>query len=185
MLISVPIQLGVSAIVVWYLVTKHRNKMKTGNYPFVAGDMQWTIPSTLKFIGISLITGILAATFGLGGGTLNSPVMLELGVLPAVIPATSGLMILITSSIAIIQYFALGSAVWDYMLWYGGVGFIGGVVGHIGIRYYIKKFRKQSMIIFLLAFLILAGFVCLLYNFTVSFINGTAIMSMSSPCAQS
>jgi len=120
--------------------------------------------------------------FGLGGGTLNSPMMLELGVLPAQIPATSGLMILLTSSVAIIQYLALGRIPYDYLLWFVCVGFIGGVSGHLGIRYFIKKYKKQSFIVFLLGILIFAGMVVLTYTMAIMFVNRTAVMSISAPC---
>jgi len=171
--------------ILFYLNRQHKRREKTGNYPYVDGDIRWTKTEASKFIGISLVTGILAAMFGLGGGTLNSPVMLELGLLPAVVPSTSGLMILITSSIAIIQYFALGSARWDYMLWFAVVGFFGGVSGHLGIRYYVKKYHKQSLIVLLLGIMIFAGFVVLIYNTSILFAQNKAVMAIASPCASS
>jgi len=146
-------------------------------------DLKWTWKRIFLFQGLSLITGVLAAMFGLGGGTLNSPTLLELGLIPAQVPATSGLLILITSSVAIIQYLSLGKINVQYLVWFIFIGFIGGITGHLGIRYYIKKYRKQSLIVFLLGFMVFAGLVVLIYTISILFVSGTAVLGIASPCS--
>jgi len=166
------------------LLRKKYKKRKANNFEYTAADLKWSPKRVGVFLTTSFVTGILAAMFGLGGGTINSPMMLELGVLPAQVPATSGLLILLTSSVAIIQYLALGRIQYDYLLWFIAVGFIGGITGHLGIRYYIKKYKKQSTIVFLLATLVFAGLVVLMYTVVSLFVNHTAVMTISSPCAK-
>jgi len=65
------------------------------------------------------------------------------------------------------------------------VGFIGGVSGHLGIRAFIKRYRKQSAIVFLLAFLVFAGLAVLIYTIAILFVNKTAVMTIVSPCPSS
>jgi len=174
----------VIAVFMALLLRRKYKKRKASNWEYTAADLKWSPRRVGVFLITSFVTGVLAAMFGLGGGTINSPMMLELGVLPAQVPATSGLLILLTSSVAIIQYLALGRIQYDYLLWFIAVGFIGGITGHLGIRYYIKKYKKQSTIVFLLATLVLAGMVVLMYTVVLLFTTGTAVMVISSPCAQ-
>jgi len=179
---AIPLLIGIAIAILFYLVRQHRRRERAFEYPWVKGDIKWTHLAVLKFMIFSLMTAVLSATFGIGGGTLNGPTMLELGVLPAVVPSTSGFMILITSSIALIQYYALGTARWDYGLWFAGVGFIGGISGHLGIRYYVKRWRKQAALVFLLTALVFAGLVVLVENFAASVVANTAQMALLSPC---
>jgi len=132
----------VIAVFMALLLRKKYKKRKASNFEYTAADLKWSPRRVGVFLITSFVTGVLAAMFGLGGGTINSPMMLELGVLPAQVPATSGLLILLTSSVAIIQYLALGRIQYDYLLSFIAVGFIGGISGHLGIRYYIKKYKK-------------------------------------------
>jgi uncharacterized membrane protein YfcA len=181
--VTFPVFFLITLGMAWILKKKYDKRAGNG-FEYTAADIKWTPKRIAVFCGSSLCTGILAAMFGLGGGTLNSPLLLELGVLPAQIPATSGLMILITSSVAIIQYLALGRISWDYLMWFVAVGFIGGVSGHLGIRYYIKKYKKQSTIVLLLGCLVFAGLVVLVYTLATLFVNKTAVMSLADPCAK-
>jgi len=156
---------------------------KETKYEYNIADLKWTWKRIFVFQSISLATGLLAALFGLGGGTLNSPTMLELGVLPAQVPATSGLMILLTGSVAIIQYLALGKITPDYLGWFIMVGFFGGISGHLGIRAYLKRYRRQSLIVFLLGTMVFVGLAVLMYTIAILFIAKTAVMGIVSPCA--
>jgi len=180
--LTFPLYFAIALAVAWFLHRKERIRKENG-YEYTVADIEWTWKRLAAFMFTSLATGVLAAMFGLGGGTLNSPALLELGLLPAQVPATSGLMILLTGSVAIIQYLALGRITYDYLLWFIAVGFIGGVSGHLGIRAYIKKYRKQSAIVFLLACLVFTGLIVLLYTVSILFVTKTAVMTIASPCA--
>jgi len=181
--ITVPLFITIS-ISMGILLKRKYKKRKIQNFEYTPADLKWSPRRIGVFLVTSLITGILAAMFGLGGGTINSPTMLELGVLPAQVPATSGLLILLTSSVAIIQYLALGRIQYDYLIWFICVGFIGGVSGHLGIRYYLKKYQRQSTIVFLLGVLVFAGMVVLIYTISMLFISKTAVMEITTPCAK-
>jgi len=147
MFLTFPLFIVLALGIGWYLHRKYLHR-KEKNYEYGVTDLKWTYKRLGVFMSISFVTGVLAALFGLGGGTLNSPTFLELGVLPAQVPATSGILILLTSSVALIQYIALGKLSIPYFLWFIFVGFLGGVSGHLGIRAYIKKYKKQSAIVF-------------------------------------
>jgi len=181
--LSIPVFI-VIAIIMGLILKRKYKKRKANNFQYTPIDLKWSPKRIGVFLITSLVTGILAAMFGLGGGTLNSPAMLELGVLPAQVPATSGLIILLSSSVAIIQYLALGKIQYDYLLWFIFVGFIGGISGHLGIRYYIKKYKKQSTLVILLGCLVLTGMCVLIYTVAILFVSKTAIMTITNPCGK-
>jgi len=180
--LTIPLYIVLAIGIAFFLHNLYLRRQEEG-YEYTVSDLKWTWKRIFLFQGLSLITGVLAAMFGLGGGTLNSPTLLELGLIPAQVPATSGLLILITSSVAIIQYLSLGKINVQYLVWFIFIGFIGGITGHLGIRYYIKKYRKQSLIVFLLGFMVFAGLVVLIYTISILFVSKTAVMSIASPCA--
>mmetsp|Transcript_11577 Transcript_11577/g.21219 ORF Transcript_11577/g.21219 Transcript_11577/m.21219 type:complete len:88 (-) Transcript_11577:213-476(-) len=65
--------------------------------------------------------GVSAGLLGIGGGMVQSPLMLEMGMLPEVQRATSATMILFTASSAALQFLAAGafpgSLQYDYAIW--------------------------------------------------------------------
>jgi uncharacterized membrane protein YfcA len=54
------------------------------------------------------MAGLLAGTFGFGGGMIKGPLMLEIQIDPRVASATSSFMILFTSSSVAISYMTFG-----------------------------------------------------------------------------
>lgn len=54
------------------------------------GHVRWTPHTTALFPALSTLAGAVAGLFGVGGGIIKAPLMLELGVPPDVAAATSG-----------------------------------------------------------------------------------------------
>ena len=73
-------------------------------YPFDAHDVLWTRRNTIVYPLTCGLAGLCAGMFGIGGGIIKGPLMLEMGMLPQVASATSAFMILFTSAAATIQY---------------------------------------------------------------------------------
>ena len=67
-----------------------------------AGDapLHWTPRTATLFPAISTLAGVVAGAFGVGGGIVKGPILLELGVAPTVAAATSAAMIVFTSAAA-------------------------------------------------------------------------------------
>ncbi|KAF0686345.1 Aste57867_21847 [Aphanomyces stellatus] len=122
----------------------------------VVGDVRWT-PSTAYWIFPlqSFIAGIAAALVGIGGGIVQGPVMLEHGVTPLVQSATASYMILYTSTSTTIQYTIAGqfpgALQYDYVLWYVGLGFLGGLMGKTVVEFLIRKTGRMSYFLYFLA----------------------------------
>ncbi|KUF92789.1 hypothetical protein AM588_10003786 [Phytophthora nicotianae] len=132
------------------------NRIKVqGNYPFVEGDIHWIKRRVLMFPAVCTTAGVAAGLLGIGGGMVKGPIMLEAGVLPAVQSATASFMILFTASSTTLQ-FAIngqfpGELQFDYMAWFAFVGFVGGFCGLKCVGYFVKKYKRESIMVYLLA----------------------------------
>ena len=58
-------------------------KAKVG-YKYVKGDIEWNEWATIKYPCICFFAGFFAGMFGVGGGIVKGPLMLEMGVDPQV-----------------------------------------------------------------------------------------------------
>ncbi|POM73062.1 Hypothetical protein PHPALM_10128 [Phytophthora palmivora] len=132
------------------------NRIKVlSNYPFVEGDIHWIKSRVLMFPATCTTAGVAAGLLGIGGGMVKGPIMLEAGVLPAVQSATASFMILFTASSTTLQ-FAIngqfpGEFQFDYMMWFAFVGFVGGFCGVKCIAFFVKKYKRESIMVYMLA----------------------------------
>ncbi|KAG3026643.1 hypothetical protein PC121_g6236 [Phytophthora cactorum] len=129
--------------------------MVIGNYPFVEGDIHWIKRRVLMFPAVCTTAGVAAGLLGIGGGMVKGPIMLEAGVLPAVQSATASFMILFTASSTTLQ-FAIngqfpGEFQFDYMAWFAFVGFLGGFCGLKCVGFFVKKYKRESIMVYMLA----------------------------------
>ncbi|KAG7385897.1 hypothetical protein PHYPSEUDO_000959 [Phytophthora pseudosyringae] len=125
------------------------------DYPFVEGDVHWIKRRVLIFPTLCSMAGVAAGLLGIGGGMVKGPIMLEMGILPPVQSATANFMILFTSSSTTLQ-FAIngqfpGERQYDYMAWFALMGCIGGLCGQKGVAYLVKKYKRESIMVYLLA----------------------------------
>jgi uncharacterized membrane protein YfcA len=150
--------LPVLAIITYFygkrLVREHKDRPKES---YCKGDIMWDEKNVIKYPAMSSIAGVAAALLGVGGGMVTGPLMLELGVLPEVSRVTSAYMILFTSSCTSMQYLILGRIQADEAIWYMAWGFIGAVCGHHCVEYLLKKYNSTSVLVYLLAWAVLAS----------------------------
>ena len=95
-----------------------------------------------------------ALTNDLSHSQVLGPLMLVMGIHPRVSTATTGTMVVLTSSSVAVIYVTSGLVPWSYAVFYFGVCLIGALVGKSNIDGYIKKTGKASLLIFILATII-------------------------------
>ena len=139
--------LMVSIFVRQYLLKKYEAKKRT-NYQYVEGDIQWDERASIVYPGICMFAGFFAGMFGVGGGIVKGPLMLAMGVHPAVSSASSACMILFTSFTATTSYVVFGLLVPDYAVVCLLIGFLATFGGQICLTYLMKKFQRNSLIAF-------------------------------------
>ena len=138
---------AISLAVRAYLVKRTETKDACG-YAYVEGDFHWDSSTTLKYPCVCFFAGVCAGLFGIGGGIVNGPLMLELGVLPPVAGATTACMILLTSTTAATTFLTFGLVQLDYAkrLFWVGVGAT--AVGQLLMTRLVKKTGRQSYVAF-------------------------------------
>ena len=139
--------LSISLVARSVLVRKYNTKRRL-QFPYVEGDIRWDPTATIVYPLICCAAGFFAGMFGIGGGIVKGPLMLAMGVHPAVSAASSACMILFTSFTATTSFVVFGLLVPDYAAVCLVVGFLATYVGQIGLNYIMKRSRRNSYIAF-------------------------------------
>jgi len=145
-LASLPFVLTICFFARRHLIHRFYEK-KECNYEYLPHDVVWNEEHTIRYPLICSIAGLCAGMFGIGGGIVKGPLMLEMNVLPQVTSATSATMILFTSSGACVSYL-----VFDQLnLHYAGVVFCLGIVftliGQLSLNRIVAYYKRNSLII--------------------------------------
>lgn len=152
--VAIVIVLGTGAgIGVWMQVRRSR-ALQAAGVPTVEGDIVWTPLKLAGFVGIGCFAGTCAGFLGIGSGMINVPYMLEVGMSPEVAAATSSFIIIFTALSTVVQYVIADLMPLKSAAWYGTLGLLSAIVGQFAIAAIVKKYKKASIISFLLAGLI-------------------------------
>lgn len=138
---------GVSLYVRGDLIKMYYLKAKVG-YKYAKGDIEWNEWATIKYPCVCFFAGFFAGMFGVGGGIVKGPLMLEMGVDPRVAAASSACMILFTSFTATTSFYIFDLLIYDYAVWLFLIGFVFTSAGQYGLTYLMKKSNRNSYIIF-------------------------------------
>jgi len=157
--------------VVWgyegYLVIKE-SKQRQG-FPKLPGEVRWTLGKVFGVGIVSFLAGILASLLGVGGGIIKGPVLIELGLPPEVVAATSAYMIIFTSLSASVQYIIIGSVMYDYGVVLFFIGLIAAFAGQTSLNWMVAKYKKKSYIIFVIAMVIGTSAILLVVSEVIQF----------------
>ncbi|KAG7340326.1 sulfite exporter TauE/SafE [Nitzschia inconspicua] len=133
-------------IAIFAIVERHSLLQKIETGVPINSEIAWTKENTIKYPCYSIGAGLVAGLFGVGGGIIQGPLMLALGVHPAVASASSACMILFTSLTATLSFVAFGILVPDYAMFCMLVGFISTVLGQLGMSVLLKRYQRNSYI---------------------------------------
>lgn len=150
---TTPIMLAVVLFVglFTYIISAHRHKVEL-EYEFAEGDILWTHSMTLIAAFVCFVAGLFAGLFGVGGGLVKGPQMIEMGMLPEVASATTAFMIIWTSASATVSFGALGLVAWDYAAFLFCIGVAFTWVGQLIFDFIIRKYNsRSSYTVFLIA----------------------------------
>ena len=94
---------------------------------------------------------MLSGALGLGGSSIFNPILLELGLPPAVSSATSMYMVIYSTASSSFVYFLYDLLDVYYGLWLGALCTMSVMVGILILTNVLKKFNRQSPIVFILS----------------------------------
>lgn len=127
------------------LVKKYYIK-KSIRYIYISGDIEWNEMNTMIYPSICFFAGFFAGMFGIGGGIVKGPLMLQMGVHPLVASATTAVMIMFTSVAATTMFIAFGTLLWDYAIFLFFIGLLTTSIGQFGVGYLVEKYKRYSYI---------------------------------------
>lgn len=128
-------------------------------------DMAWTKENCIMLGFSGFLAGLIGSVVGVGGAIVINPILLRIGVLPEVMTATSSFMILFNAGISSLQFAIAGKIELYYGLWTIFFSFFGSGVGVFLLKKLVDRYKRSSLIIILLAFLMgLCGVVLPIYG---------------------
>eukprot|EP00541_Cyclophora_tenuis_P019043 CAMPEP_0116552928 /NCGR_PEP_ID=MMETSP0397-20121206/6756_1 /TAXON_ID=216820 /ORGANISM="Cyclophora tenuis, Strain ECT3854" /LENGTH=187 /DNA_ID=CAMNT_0004077927 /DNA_START=282 /DNA_END=845 /DNA_ORIENTATION=- len=151
-----------------HLLYKSREKQAC-KYKYLEGDIIWDRSSTLVYPLLCCVAGFVAGLFGIGGGIVKGPIMLALGVHPAVASATSACMILFTSFTATTSFAVYGLVIEDYAVFCLLLGFVATVLGQTAMSYLLRKYNRHSYIAFCIGAVVATSAVFMAFESLVTF----------------
>ena len=156
-------------------ITYIYERKKQENYIFLAGDIVWNDKNIYTFTFIGSITGVLSTYMGIGGGMITTPVMIQIGMIPEVVIGSSAVTTFLSSLISVVNYVVAGTLVVPYAVYFAILSSMGSFVG-IGISaILLTRLKRQSVIIFVVSFILLTSMILLIYNSVLQFIDNPII----------
>jgi len=153
------------------LIKQWETKKRLG-FNFVDGDIEWDPKATWVYPSICSLAGFFAGMFGVGGGIVKGPLMLAMGVHPAVSSATSACMILFTSFTATTSFVVFGLLVMDYAVACFIIGFVATWVGQVALNVIMKKNERNSYIAFSIGGVVALSSVLMTIQSVLSIVEG-------------
>ena len=158
------ISVGLIGFVVIKYVEYDYAKKRENNYVFLEGDIVWNKENIIKFVLIASFTGMLSTYMGIGGGMLITPIMIQVGMIPEVVVATSAISTLFSSLISTINYVIEGKLLWSFGIAFSLSSGLGSVIGLKLSDYILNKFKRQSIIIFIVSMILFTSIILLVVN---------------------
>ncbi|XP_022139835.1 sulfite exporter TauE/SafE family protein 5-like [Momordica charantia] len=102
----------------------------------------------LIFPLMALLAGILGGMFGIGGGMLISPFLLQVGIVPEVTAATCSFMVFFSATMSACQYLLLGMEHAEVAVGFALICFVASMLGLVVVQKAIRDYGRASLIIF-------------------------------------
>jgi uncharacterized membrane protein YfcA len=170
------------AVIARETLIKDTKRKTAAGYSYLPDDVKWDERSTVVYPLISTLAGFCAGMFGIGGGIIKGPLMLAMGVHPAVASATSACMILFTSFTATTTFAVYGLLVNDYAVVCVLIGFLSTLLGQKVMNYALGKSNRNSYIAFSIGLVVLLSAVLMTLQSVVHLLSDHSDEEMSGIC---
>jgi uncharacterized membrane protein YfcA len=148
-LLSLPWVLMISFIARNHLLKRFYEKSDSG-YEYLPQDIVWDETATIRYPALCSTAGLAAGMFGIGGGIVKGPLMLEMNVYPPVTSATSATMILFTSAGASVSYLIFQQLNLNYAMYLFCFGLCFTFIGQVALNGLVKRSGRSSYIVLII-----------------------------------
>ncbi|KAG6552761.1 hypothetical protein Mapa_005709 [Marchantia paleacea] len=159
--VQIPFALGVTLYEAW---NQKRNQRLQLDLETNATD-ETKAPSGLwKYLMYALYGlggGIIGGLLGVGGGAIMGPAYLELGLPPQVASSTASFVMVFSSSLSVMEYWLLDRLPGAYGVYCVSLAMVASLCGQVVIKRVVHATGKASLIVYTLAFSVLASGVVL------------------------
>ncbi|KAM3306530.1 sulfite exporter TauE/SafE family protein 2 [Capsicum chacoense] len=134
----------------WILYNNRKNKQ---NLPSKKQEIASEIKNNggsrmLIFPLMAFLAGILGGVFGIGGGMLISPLLIQVGITPEVTAATCSFMVFFSSTMSAVQYILLGMDHVNTAIIFAIICLIASLIGLVVVQRAIEHHGRASLIVF-------------------------------------
>ncbi|XP_073014161.1 sulfite exporter TauE/SafE family protein 1-like [Typha latifolia] len=148
---QIPFAIAFTAYIIYVKKNPQSQNDQQANDKTIVGRNKKKPVPVFVFPLAALLTGVMSGLFGIGGGLLLNPALLQIGVPPQTAAATSTFMVLFSSSMSMVQYIILGMKGIDEALIYAMICFVASVVGLAIVERAIQMSGRVSLIIFIVS----------------------------------
>jgi uncharacterized membrane protein YfcA len=179
--------LAVAGVLVFRWVRRKEERKVALGYDFKPGDVRFSKRMALLIPAASLVGGVLSSFLGIGGGMVLGPLLLELNVNASVGAATSAFLILLSSSMACLQFALIGRVLLDYALVLFVVGVVSGYIGLVLLHSVVRRTGKESVTVFVIVAVVAVSNVLLIVTGLMKFVSDVenknkAALAFMPPC---
>lgn len=128
------------------------------------------------------LAGILAGAFGIGGGIVINPVLLNYGFRQEKAFAIASVIIVFTSMTTSTQFLIAGAFNLEYASYVMLISIAGSYIGNTTFKNWINKLNRPSLLIWILAGLLLLSGVLLFITGISNIIQKGGIFRFGVPC---
>ncbi|KAL4201761.1 hypothetical protein AMTRI_Chr02g217710 [Amborella trichopoda] len=132
----------------WFLLQNERPKHLHVNPQDDVMVLEGRQSPNLAFPIVAFSSGVLGGLFGIGGGMIINPALLQIGISLQVTAATCSFMVLFSSSMLAVLYLLLGLQPLDHALCFAAMCFFSSLLGLLLVQSAIQKYGRVSLIIF-------------------------------------
>ncbi|KAG2244567.1 hypothetical protein Bca52824_093578 [Brassica carinata] len=97
---------------------------------------------------MSFLAGLLGGIFGIGGGMLISPLLLQAGIPPQITAATTSFMVFFSATMSAVQYLLLGMQNTEAAYLFSLICFVASLLGLVLVQKAVAQFGRASIIVF-------------------------------------
>ena len=114
---------------------------------------------------------------GIGGGMLITPIMIQVGMIPEVVIATGSITTFFSSLISTLNYSLVGKLNVRYGILFSIMSMFGSLIGLKLSDFILSKFRRQSILIFVVSLILLVSCIMLVNSIIVNGVGNLEIVN--------